>query len=225
MESQAGAVLEAAPAGETADISASLPEVGWPRLSRDGTLEGSLPATTRKPVNAGCPAGRARGRDVVGGTNAPSIRAITARRSLAPSSCTRRPVGVTHATLSVAVVSAGRRTAGLFRSLFRPMQGLGRASKPVALRPWWGTVESPRLATYLLVQACQQLWLVEHHGPCSTSLELTMPCAPGPRPPCAAGSRRRRSRFGDRPRRAEVTLLHGLQTKQLPAMPAVVGDP
>ena len=36
----------------------------------------------------------------------------------------------------------------------------------------------------------------------STSPELTMPRAPSPRPPCAAGSRRVRSRIRDRPTRS-----------------------
>ena len=37
-----------------------------------------------------------RGRDVVGGTNAPSIRPITGRRLLFPSSSTRRSVSVSY---------------------------------------------------------------------------------------------------------------------------------
>src|SRR5207249_1685941 len=48
MECQSTAASGAAPAGvATADLSASLPGVGWPRFSRDGTLEGSLPAMSR----------------------------------------------------------------------------------------------------------------------------------------------------------------------------------
>src|SRR6202041_532872 len=53
MECQSTAVLEAAPAGvATADISATPPWVGWPRFSRDGTLEGSQPAMS--PSTASC---------------------------------------------------------------------------------------------------------------------------------------------------------------------------
>src|SRR5262249_40800506 len=76
----------------TAVISASPPQVGWPRFSRDGTLEGSQPAMSGTP----CPrADRPWQRsNVVGGTDASSIRSITDRHSLAPSSWTRRPVGV-----------------------------------------------------------------------------------------------------------------------------------
>ena len=47
---------------------------------------------------------RSSGRDVVGGADLPSIRVITTRRSLAPSSLTRRPLGVSCETLSAAVV-------------------------------------------------------------------------------------------------------------------------
>ena len=48
MECQPTAVLEAAPADvSTADLSASPPWVGWPRFSRGGTLQGSLPAMSQ----------------------------------------------------------------------------------------------------------------------------------------------------------------------------------
>jgi hypothetical protein len=113
------------------------------------------------------------------------------------------------------------------------MRGLGRASRPVAHRPWRRNVESPHLATYLLVRAWGDRGLSPFSSFGSTNItafnstspELTLPRTPGPRPPCAAGSRRLRSRISDRLRRVEVTLSHGLQTKELPPMPAVVGDP
>ena len=42
--------------------------------------------------------------------------------------------------------------------------GLGRASSPVARHLRGVSSEHPVLATYLLVQACQHLWLVLHDG-------------------------------------------------------------
>jgi hypothetical protein len=73
-------------------------------------------------------------------------------------------MGDTHMSLSGPSGVWGRKTAGLPRLLSYSMRGLGRASWPVACRPWRGNAEAPHLATYLLVRACQQLWLDEHHG-------------------------------------------------------------
>ena len=82
------AQLEAAPAVvETADLSATLPQVGWPRLSRDGTLEGSLLAMTgrqRTLDSQGVVTSLSfAGRHVACGAGSPSIRSITERPSLA----------------------------------------------------------------------------------------------------------------------------------------------
>src|SRR6516162_3718158 len=55
------------------------PLVGWPRLSRDGTPEGSQPAFAAR----GCRPW----------ADSPAIRPITGRRSLPPSSLPRRLVG------------------------------------------------------------------------------------------------------------------------------------
>ena len=46
-----------------------------------------------------------------------------------------------------------------------------------------GEFGAPGLATYLLVQACQHLWLVLGDDACSGSPGLTIPRAPGPQPP------------------------------------------
>jgi hypothetical protein len=102
------------------------------------------------------------------------------------------------------------------------MRGLGRASQPVAHRPWRGNAEAPRLATYLLVRACQQLWLDEHHGP-FTALQLVLTSYPAFLAPdrlallaVAVSARAFTAGLA-----TEATLSHGLQTP----LPAVVGNP
>jgi hypothetical protein len=86
------------------------------------------------------------------------IRPITGRPSLAPASFTRWAV---------------RSPCGFPSGAFAPeSNGLptfrvcnhrgeeGDASSPVARHPRGVSSEHPSLATYLLVQACQPLWLV-----------------------------------------------------------------
>jgi hypothetical protein len=85
------------------------------------------------------------------------IRPITERRSLAPSSSTRRPLGYSCESLSQQVALPGRRRAYHVPPL-SPC-GLGRASPPVVRRLRRRSSEPPDLTTYLLVQAIQHLAL------------------------------------------------------------------
>src|SRR5262249_35025673 len=91
-----------------------------------------------------------------------SIRPITGRPSLAPSSLTRRPVGWPCGLLPAGVAGRGGRRAYHVPPLYRC--GLGRASPPVAPRLRRRSSEPPDLATYLLVQACQHLALGYDYG-------------------------------------------------------------
>src|SRR5439155_6883002 len=75
-------------------------------------------------------------------------------------------------------------------ALLKP-RGLGRASTPVARHLRRGSSESPDLAAYLLVQACQHLWLVLGDDADGTSPGLTLPRTPGPQPPWCWQSRLR----------------------------------
>jgi hypothetical protein len=132
--------------------------------SRPPTPEGSLP-----PFGWG---------DV-----ATPIRPITGRPSLAPSSFTRSPVGSPCGALSP---KGGLRA---YHVAPRKPRGLGRASTPVARHLRRGSSEPPDLATYLLVQACQHLWLVLCDDAGGTSPGLTLPRAAGPQPPWCWQSR------------------------------------
>jgi hypothetical protein len=145
-----------------------------------------LADASRAPTPEGSQPGFPRG-DV-----ATPIRPVTGRPSPAPSSFTRNPIGRPY---ELPPPRGGLRAYHVPQT---PPRGLGRASGPVArhLRP--GTVEPRPLATYLLVQACQQLpgplprdrpWLVEHHGPLGTSPGLTVPRLPSSRPRCCSQSR------------------------------------
>jgi hypothetical protein len=92
------------------------------------------------------------------GDVATPIRSITDRPSLAPSSSTRRPVGVSRETLSAGVACpVGERRVYHVPPL-SPC-GLGRASPPVVQQLRRGSSEPPDLTTYLLVQAIQHLAL------------------------------------------------------------------
>ena len=84
-----------------------------------------------------------------------------------------------------------REDYGLTTLHRRNPRGLGPASTPVALHLRRVTLQHPDLATYLLVQACQHLWLVSVHDACGGSPGLTVPRAPGPRPPWCWQSRSR----------------------------------
>ena len=91
------------------------------------------------------------------------IRPITGRRSLAPSSFTRRLIGSSYESLSrVAEATAGRRRAYHVPPMSRC--GLGRASPPVVRRLRRRSSEPPGLTTYLLVQAYQHLTLDITYG-------------------------------------------------------------
>ena len=114
-----------------------------------------------------------RGQD----TAAAPIRSITERPLLSPSSFTRRLIGFSCESLSL----AGRRRAYHVSPLSQC--GLGRVSPPVARRLRWRSSEPPDLATYLLVQACQHLALVPYDDGYDASPELTLPHNPGSRPP------------------------------------------
>src|SRR5262249_2231860 len=112
-----------------------------------------------------------------GGDVATPIRPITGRRSLAPSSFTRSPIASPRGSLS----PAGELRA--YHVAPRKPRGLGPASTPVARHLRRGSSESPDLATYLLVQACQHLGRVLDDGACGGSPRLTVPRAAGPQPP------------------------------------------
>jgi len=94
---------------------------------------------------------------------ATSIRPITGRPSLAPASFTRCVV-----RLPCGFPSQNQRVGEhngftTFRVCNRHGE-VGDASPPVARHPRGVSSEHPSLATYLLVQACQPLWLVLYDG-------------------------------------------------------------
>src|SRR6516162_1437549 len=105
------------------------------------------------------------------------IRPATGRRSLPPSSSTRSPLGSPYGSLSP---KGGLRA---YRVAPPKPRGLGPASTPVARHLRRESSEPPDLATHLLVQACQHLWLVLCDGACGGSPGLTVPRAAGPQPP------------------------------------------
>ena len=88
-----------------------------------------------------------------GGDVPTPIRPITGRRSLPPSSFTRCPLG---GPCGPPTRKGGQRAYHV--PLTEP-GGLGRVSRPVTRHLRRGNVEPPHLATYLLVQAYQQLWV------------------------------------------------------------------
>src|SRR3954468_9929472 len=73
----------------------------------------------------------------------------------------------------------------------RNPRGLGPAFTPVALDLRRMSLQHPDLATYLLVQAYQHLWLVFVYDARGGSPGLALPRAPGPRPPRCWQSRSR----------------------------------
>src|SRR5205823_11220079 len=114
MECQSGVRSGAAPASiSAADISACLPLVGWPRFSRDGTPAGSQPAFAAR----GCRPW----------ADSPSIRSITERRWLPPSSLLRCLISVLCSPPSL----AGRQR-GYFVHLLDRFGG-----EVVLLGRWW----------------------------------------------------------------------------------------
>jgi len=106
------------------------------------------------------------------------IQPITGWHSLPPRSSTRSPIGSSYDSLSLA---GGLRAYHV--ALLKPLRGLGPASTPVARHLRRASSERPVLATYLLVQACQHLWLVLYDDAYGGSPGLTLPRAAGPQPP------------------------------------------
>jgi hypothetical protein len=151
----------AAPASvAAADRSASLPEV---------CLPGSLVMPDQREVCRLSPWG-----DV-----ATPIRPITGRHSLPPSSFTCCPVGSPCGSLSLDPIGHGAgETTGLPRSADVP-EWLGRISTPVARHLRRRSSGPPDLATYLLVQAVQQLALVLGDDACDALPGLAIPLDPG----------------------------------------------
>ena len=76
-----------------------------------------------------------------------------------------------------------RSTTGLPRSDRFDRNGEGAAYTPVVPHPRQKISEFLFLTTYLLVQACQSLWLVYSHDACNSSLLFTFPFHLSSRPP------------------------------------------
>jgi hypothetical protein len=146
-----------------------------------------LPDASRPPTPEGSQLG------FPGGDVATPIRPLTGRPSLAPSSCTRSPVG-----RSCDLPTPQGEGYGLTTLRRGNPRGLGPASTPVARHPRGPSSERPSLATYLLVQACRHLRLVRGDGACGGSPGLTLPRLLGP-DRLGAGSRSSGSRLGRHP--------------------------
>ena len=82
------------------------------------------------------------------------IHPITGWPSLFPSSSARRPIGLSHDLLSQG------EDDGFTRFHVRTQNGVGLACPPVAHRLREQISKLLHLATCLLAQACQHLWLV-----------------------------------------------------------------
>src|SRR5436190_16257168 len=89
------------------------------------------------------------------------IQPITGRPSLAPSSFTRCPVRSSY-DFPCCPRTAAQRAYHVPR--VKPNGGLGRASTPVVQHLRVPSSDQHNLTTYLLVQACQHLWLVLDNG-------------------------------------------------------------
>jgi len=88
----------------------------------------------------------------------------------------------------------------------------------------WGTLSPTTWPHTVLVQACQHLGPVEHHG-LYTALHLGLPYRSLLVPDhLGAGSRRVGLRLSGLPVGEEVSLSRGLRTPPLPATHATVGD-
>lgn len=99
------------------------------------------------------------------------IPAVTAGPSLLPTSLFRAILGLPCGRLS----GGYRNGHGLTRlpCVVRYVH-LGPTHTPVMLRPRGGIGNSRHLITYLLVRACQHLWLVARHDACGDSHVLTL---------------------------------------------------
>jgi hypothetical protein len=117
------------------------------------------------------------------GDVATPIRPITGRPSLPPSSFTRSPVGAPCGWLSPLPWCTKQGGLRAYHVASLKPRGLGPASTPVARRLRRVSSERPSLATYLLVQAYQHLWLVLCDDAWSGSPGLTLPRTAGPQPP------------------------------------------
>jgi hypothetical protein len=139
-------VTTAVPATEMTAVAAGAPATAITAVPT------SLQPSLRRLADASRPPTPEGSRPAFAGGDVPTpSRPITSRRSLAPSSSTRSPVGRPY--------DLPTRKGGL-RDYHVPLtepSGLGRVSGPVArpLRP--GSVAPRRLATHLLVPAGQQL--------------------------------------------------------------------
>ncbi len=99
-----------------------------------------------------------------------AILIITIRHLLSPRSFTRPPVGIPYGLLSV----GGGEGRAYHVPQIRP-DGLGLVSTPVAQRLRQRIHKPLRLATYLLVQAYQPVWLVLYYDAYNDSRLLTIP--------------------------------------------------
>jgi hypothetical protein len=147
-----------------------------------------------------------------------SIRPITGRRSLAPPSSARRPIGLPRSTLSL----AGERRVYHVSRL--QQSGLGRASRPGVRHLRQRNAEPLRLTPYLVGPG-----LTASFGLLNITvvpaLHLSWPyrslLVPDRR---EAGSRGEGSRRCRHPKRNEGSLSRRLRTSPLPATHAAVGD-
>jgi hypothetical protein len=138
--------------------------------SRPPTPEGSRPAFAWSDVAKG----------------STPIRPITGRRSLLPPSFTRSPIDAPRGGPTLAGELRAYHVASRERAWVRSrLYAGGPSSAP-------GEIRSPRAwPRTVLVRACQHLGLVFGHDACGGSPGLTIPRAPGPRPPRCWQSRPR----------------------------------
>jgi len=146
------------------------------------------------------------------------IRPITGRHSLPPSSFTCCPVGAPCGLLSLDPNGYGAgETTGLPRSA-NVTEWIGRICTPVAQHLRRRSSRPPDLATYLLVQACQQLTLVLGDDAYDALPGLPLPLNPGPRSP-TAGDRSYGSRFGCPPEETRPHIGGGYVVPALSSQP------
>src|SRR5262249_57958278 len=111
------------------------------------------------------------------GDVATPIQPMTGRLLLSPRSFTRSPIGW---SCDLPTPEGGLRAYHV--ASLKP-RGLGPASTPVARHLRRRSSETPALASYLLVQAGQHLWLLLCDDAYGSSPGLTVPRTPGPQPP------------------------------------------
>ncbi len=116
-----------------------------------------------------------RGRTFVPDDISIRIRPITRRPLLFPSSQTRSPVGSPRGSLSATRTNWAPETYGV--SKFRintTVSNLGSARPPVAQHLRRRTLSPSSLATYLLVRACQHLWLSASYGSAAVHMIINL---------------------------------------------------